>query len=44
MDSKLFNLGVPHEFTFYQDEGHGWVGQNLEDTFTKISNYINQYL
>ena len=44
MDSKLSSLGVPHEFTFYQDEGHGWYGQNLEDTFTKISNYINQYL
>jgi len=44
LDSQLTNLGVTHEFTFYEEEGHGWVGQNLEDTFTKISNYINQYL
>ena len=44
LDSKLTNLGVPHEFTFYEEEGHGWVGQNLTDTFNKISNYINQYL
>ena len=44
LDSQLTNLGVPHEFTFYEEEGHGWYGQNLSDTFNKISNYINQYL
>ncbi len=44
LDSQLTNLGVPHEFTFYEEEGHGWYGQNLTDTFNKISNYINQYL
>ena len=44
LDSQLTNLGVPHEFTFYEEEGHGWYGQNLADTFNKISNYINQYL
>jgi acetyl esterase/lipase len=44
LDSQLTNLGVPHQFTFYEEEGHGWVGQNLADTFNKISNYINQYL
>jgi len=44
LDSRLTTLGVPHEFTFYEEEGHGWFGQNLTDTFNKISNYINQYL
>ena len=44
LDSRLTTLGVPHEFTFYEEEGHGWFGQNLMDTFNKISNYINQYL
>jgi acetyl esterase/lipase len=44
LDSQLTNLGVPHEFSFYEEEGHGWFGQNLLDTFNKISNYINQYL
>jgi len=44
LDSQLTNLGVPNEFTFYEEEGHGWYGQNLTDTFNKISNYINQYL
>ena len=44
LDSQLTNLGVPHEFTFYEEEGHGWYGQNLTDTFNKISNYINQHL
>ena len=44
LDSRLTTLGVTHEFTFYEEEGHGWFGQNLTDTFDKISNYINQYL
>ena len=44
LDSQLTNLEVPHEFSFYEEEGHGWFGQNLLDTFNKISNYINQYL
>ena len=27
MDAQLTSLGVPHEFHFYPDEGHGWDGE-----------------
>jgi dipeptidyl aminopeptidase/acylaminoacyl peptidase len=44
MDAQLTDLGVPHEFHFYPEEGHGWVGANYTDTAVKISSYINQYI
>jgi len=40
MDAKLTQLGVTHEFTFYPNEGHGWVGVNLFDTWTKLKTFI----
>lgn len=40
MDTKLTQLNVPHEFTFYPDEGHGWVGENLLDTWTKLKAFV----
>jgi len=44
MDAPLTTLGVPHEFHFYPEEGHGWEGENLLDTTSKISTYINTYI
>jgi len=44
MDAQLTTLGVPHEFHFYPEEGHGWEGENLLDTTSKISTYINTYI
>ena len=44
MDVQLTTLGVPHEFHFYPEEGHGWDGENLLDTTSKISAYINTYI
>lgn len=40
MDAKLTELGVTHEFTFYPNEGHGWTGNNLLDTWTKLKAFI----
>lgn len=40
MDAKLTTLGVTHEFTFYPNEGHGWEGDNLLDTWTKLKAFI----
>jgi acetyl esterase/lipase len=40
MDAKLTELGVPHQFTFYPNEGHGWIGTNLLDTWTKLKAFI----
>jgi acetyl esterase/lipase len=44
MQEKLLELSVIHEFTLYQDEGHGWVGLNLLDTWSKLKLFINNYL
>jgi acetyl esterase/lipase len=37
---KLEDLGITNEFTLYPNEGHGWVGENLFDTATKIASFI----
>ena len=44
MDAQLTTLGVVHEFHFYPQEGHGWEGDNLLDTTTKISTFIETYI
>ncbi len=44
LNDKLEELGVTHEFTFYENEGHGWVGINLFDTSTKLKVFIEAYL
>lgn len=41
--AKLNQLGVPHEFTLYPNEGHGWTGANLEDSNTKLNAFIETY-
>ncbi|MGC1205196.1 MAG: alpha/beta hydrolase [Flavobacteriaceae bacterium] len=41
---KLQTLGVTHEFTLYENAGHGWVGLELLDTWTKLKVFINSYL
>jgi len=44
MASQLETLGVPHEFTLYPNEAHGWVGANLFDTWTKLKLFSETYL
>lgn len=43
LDAKLNQLGVPHEFTLYPNEAHGWTGANLEDSSTKLNAFIATY-
>lgn len=40
MDARLTELNVTHEFTFYPNEGHGWLDANLFDTWTKLKTFI----
>ncbi|WP_241489657.1 prolyl oligopeptidase family serine peptidase [Lacinutrix algicola] len=40
MDAKLTELNIIHEFTFYPNEGHGWTGTNLFDTWSKLKSFI----
>ncbi len=42
--AKLTELGVTHEFTLYENEGHGWVGVNLLDTSVKLKAFIEAHL
>ena len=44
LDQKLTELGVDHEFTLYENEGHGWVGLNLFDTSIKLKGFIDKNL
>jgi len=44
LDSKLSELGIEHEFTLYETEGHGWVGLNLFDTSLKLKAFIEKHL
>ncbi len=44
MRDRLEALGVTHEFTLYPEEGHGWTGTNLLDTWTKLKAFIGTHL
>jgi len=44
METKLTELGVIHEFTLYPNEGHGWVGINLFDTWNKLKTFTQLHL
>ncbi|MCO6497322.1 MAG: alpha/beta hydrolase [Chitinophagaceae bacterium] len=37
---KLQEKGVTHEYVFYPNEGHGWTGDNLDDSFTRITTFL----
>ncbi|WP_452231270.1 MULTISPECIES: alpha/beta hydrolase fold domain-containing protein [unclassified Lacinutrix] len=44
MRDKLEDLGIIHDFTLYQEEGHGWAGLNLLDTTIKLHTFIEAHL
>lgn len=41
---KLQSLGVVHEFTLYENAGHGWIGLEFLDTWIKLKVFINNKL
>ncbi len=41
---KLQNLNLTHQFTLYENAGHGWVGLEFLDTWIKLKSFINTYL
>lgn len=43
LDAKLTELNVVHEFTLYPNEGHGWTGNSLFDTWTKLSAFLETH-
>lgn len=42
--AKLNEESVPHEYIFYPNEGHGWTGPNLDDSFNKAEAFIRKHL
>jgi acetyl esterase/lipase len=44
MRDKLEELGVIHDFTLYQEEGHGWDDLNLLDTTIKLHTFMEAHL
>ena len=44
MEAKLSSLGVTHQFTLYPNAGHGWVGLELLDTWTKLKAFTQTHL
>ena len=44
LDSKLQAAGVIHEYVYYANEGHGWFGATLEDSFNKIEAFLDQHV
>lgn len=41
---KLQDLGVTHEFTLYENAGHGWDGLELLDTWAKLKLFAETHL
>lgn len=44
LQSRLTELGVENQFIFYPDEGHGWHGSNLTDSFEKIKEFLEAHV
>jgi acetyl esterase/lipase len=44
MEAKLSELGVTHQFTLYPNAGHGWVGPELLDTWSKLKAFTETHL
>lgn len=44
LEAKLSDLGVVHQFTLYENAGHGWTGLELLDTWTKLKTFTQTHL
>jgi len=44
LHEKLTALNITHEFTLYPEEGHGWTGIKLLDTWTKLKTFTIEHL
>jgi acetyl esterase/lipase len=42
LKAKLEKAGVFNKLVIYPEEGHGWHGSNLADSFEKITRFINE--
>ena len=40
LKNKLDAAGVPNQVIIYPNEGHGWIGSTLSDSFQKIAHFL----
>jgi len=40
LQNKLQSSGVVNQYVFYPNEGHGWFGATLDDSFVKIQAFL----
>lgn len=43
LKNKLAEKGVAHDYVFYPNEGHGWRGANLNDSFDKVAAFLRKH-
>lgn len=44
LSARLQQLGVTHEFTLYENAGHGWLGLELLDTWSQLKTFTQTHL
>jgi acetyl esterase/lipase len=44
LKAKLDAAGVINQYVFYPNEGHGWLGAPLSDSFDKIQAFLNAHV
>ena len=44
LKNKLSANNVPHQYVFYPNESHGWVGANMLDSFSKIVAFLQLHV
>jgi acetyl esterase/lipase len=44
LQAKLSAAGVINQYVFYSEEGHGWQGSNLIDSFDKATDFLKAYV
>jgi acetyl esterase/lipase len=44
LKEKLESTGVPVELVVYPNEGHGWYGANLTDSYQRIELFLNKHV
>lgn len=42
LQKRLTSAGVRNEFIFYPNEGHGWRGETMIDSFNNIETFLNK--
>jgi len=44
LDNKLQASNVPHLLQIYPNDGHGWIGDDLTDSFNRIATFLNEHV